>query len=161
MTAIVEVKRSFDATRESRFFCELVDLRPARVIVLFRLERDGRALDSYGVFWRRRPYNCYYVVPIGGGDPVFVRFDVVRDVEIRLDVEPREVRYTDLLLDLWVDDGGPRWEDEDEVAREAAAGRLGLDDARLIEQARGQLERGYRRAAREVRSALRALGRPV
>ncbi|MFN8639618.1 MAG: hypothetical protein U0360_09225 [Dehalococcoidia bacterium] len=159
MTAIIEVKRSFDGARESRFHCELVDLNRDRIVVLFRFERDGRDLDSYGVFWRRRGYNCYYAVPKGGGGaPVFVRFDVVRDVELAARTALLELRYTDLLLDLWVDAAGARWEDEDEVAIERAAGRLGVADAERIERVRGRLERGHPRIAREVRAMLRELG---
>ena len=169
---VIEVKRVLDraSAAERRYDCELVELTASRAVVLFRLVRDGGALDSYGVFWRRRPYNCYYAVHAVAAEdareqqrarPVFVRFDVVSDVEIDLLAAPPEVRYTDLLLDLWVDDGGVRWEDDDEVQERARAGTLRSVDARRIESARGFLERGHRRIALEVRTLLRGLGVPV
>jgi hypothetical protein len=126
--------------------------------VLFRLERAGRALRSYGLFWPRRPYSCYYVVPDAGGPPLFVRFDVVRDLEFAAGLEPPEVRYCDLLLDLWVDEEGARWEDEDEVQEALRDGMLAAADVRRIQRGRSVLERGYRRITGEVRRALEALG---
>ncbi len=154
---IIELKRALDGG-ERRFECELVAATSSRVVVLFRFVRDGLARDSYGLFWPRRAYNCYYAVPAGGGPPVFVRFDVVRGVAIDLCSEPPEVRYTDLLLDLWVDASGPQWEDEDEVIEAVAAGALSAQDARQIEATRALLKRRHRRIAAEVRTVLRELG---
>ena len=111
--------------------------------------------------WRRRAYNCYYAVPAGGGSPIFVRFDVLRDLEVVLEADPSEVRYTDLLLDLWVEAGSPRWLDEGEVATAFAAGILSDEDARTIEGTRALLDRRWRRITSEVRTLLRTLGAPV
>jgi hypothetical protein len=156
---IIEVKRALDGAHpERRFECELIDASRHRVVVLFRFERDGRSIESYGLFWRRRAYDCYYVVPAGGGPPVFVRFDVVRDVEFALDLDPPEVRYTDLLLDLWIEDGRARWEDDDEVVAAHAAGVLHASDLRTVEAIRALLDRRWRHVASEVRRLLRGLG---
>ena len=157
---IVEVKRRLDGS-EQRFDCELVHRTPWLVAVLFRVRRPwgdapAAALDSYGLFWRRRPYNCYYMVRPGGDEAVVTRFDVVRDVD--LDV-PGEVRYLDLLLDLRVDAGVARWEDEDEVAEAVAAGLLSPSDRARIARARAVLECGHARITGEVRRLLRSLGR--
>ena len=152
---IIEVKRTLDG-REQRFACEFVHRDPSVVVVRYRFERGGRALRSFGLFWSRRPYNCYYVVPARGDKTVFVRFDVVAGIEVDLAVAPPEVRYRDLLLDLWVDAEGARWEDEDEV--EAAGASLEAGDRARIERARGILERGHRRIASEVRRLLVGLG---
>lgn len=154
---IVEVKRALDGS-ERRYDCALVAASSTWVVILFRFVRDGRAIDSYGLFWPRRSYNCYYAVPAGGGAPVFVRFDVVRDVDIDLRAQPPEARYTDLLLDLWVDAAGPRWEDEDDVLAASAAGGLTPDDVGRIEATRALLNRRHRRIAAEVRALLRGLG---
>jgi hypothetical protein len=70
-----------------------------------------------------------------------------------------EVRYTDLLLDLWVEGGIARWEDEDEVAEAAAAGRLDAADLARIERGRQLLVRRHRAVVGEVRWLLRELGR--
>lgn len=153
---VVEVKRTLDG-REQRFDCELVHHDARVTIVLFRLERDGQALRSYGLFWPRRPYNCYYAVPQAGGPSVFVRFDVLRDIEFSATSTPPEVWYCDLLLDLWVDSRGLRWEDEADVENARADGSLTPADARRIERARCVLERGHRRVTTEVRRTLEVL----
>ncbi|MSP22586.1 MAG: hypothetical protein EXR66_06160 [Dehalococcoidia bacterium] len=160
---IIEVKRALARARSSerRFEYELIDARLQRVVVLFRLSLDGRAIESYGVFWLRRAYNCYYAVPAGGGAPVFVRFDVVRNVEFALDLIPPEVRYTDLLLDLRVDSAGVYWEDTEEVTAASATGTITPSDVRTIEAARALLEGRYRRITSEVRALLRGLGMAV
>ena len=158
---IVEVKRRLDGSAD-RFECELVEHTRWRVMVCFRIPPTqffGRAMerfDSYGLFWRRRPYNCYYIVRPDSGALVLARFDVVRDVE--LDV-PGEVSYSDLLLDLSVRRGVALWEDEDELAEAIAAGLLSDADRVRIERSRAVLERGHRRIAAEVRRLLMGLGR--
>ena len=92
----------------------------------------------------------------GQSQAVVTRFDVVRDVE--LDV-PGEVRYVDLLLDLWVDDRGPHWEDEEDVSYASSTGLLSTNDLARIRRARAVLERRHINVASEVRSLLRGLGR--
>lgn len=150
----MEVKRSFDGAHEQRFECELLESNRVRAIVLFRFERDGEALESYGFFWVRRAYNCYYAVRAGSEEWVFTRFDVVGDVEIDLEATPPEVRYRDLLLDLWVDGTGARWEDAEEVEEAIEAGALSVADARRIASARAVLERGLSRVIAEARGEL-------
>ncbi len=166
---IVEVKRRLDGSEE-RFECELVHRTPALVVVCLRVEpgafglRSAAAegtLDSYGLFWRRRPYNCYHMVRPESGDAVITRFDVLRDVEIDV---PGEVRYTDLFLDLRIEHGAARretvlWEDEDEVAAAARDGLLSPADRGRIDRARAVLDRGHTRITAEVRRLLRSLGR--
>ena len=176
---IVEVKRRLDGSEE-RFECELVHRTPALVVVCLRVEpgafglRSAAAegtLDSYGLFWRRRPYNCYHMVRPESGEAVITRFDVLRDVEIDV---PGEVRYTDLFLDLRIEHGAARretvwqetvfretvlWEDEDEVAAAARAGLLSPADRGRIDRARAVLDRGHTRITAEVRRLLRSLGR--
>ena len=160
---IVEVKRHLDGS-EQRFDCEFVHRTRWLVVVLYRVERPGpdqplSMLDSYGLFWRRRPYNCYYMVRPGGDEAVVTRFDVVRDIEFETSGEAQEVRYVDLLLDLRVEAGAARWEDEDEVAEAVAVGLLSPSDRARIARARAVLERGHARVAGEVRRLLRSLGR--
>ncbi len=156
------MKRALDVGHaERRFECELLEISAYRAVVLYRFERDGRAIESYGVFWRRRTYNCYYAVPAGGGEPVFVRFDVVRGLEFALDRSPPEIRYTDLLLDLWVEQGRARWDDEDEVAAALERESLHATDARTIGATRALLDRRWRRIIAEVCTLLRGLGAHV
>lgn len=167
MTALVatvtEVKRRLDGT-EQRFTCELVTRTPGLVVARYRFAaRAGffashtGAVESYGLFWARRPYLCYYMVRPADGALLGARFDVVRDV--RLDAaDGSEVSYTDLLLDLWIEDGVAHWQDEDEVAEVDAAGRLDAADRARIARGRQVLERGRHRVLAEVRRTLRAAG---
>jgi hypothetical protein len=156
---IVEVKRRLDG-REQRFDCELVHRGATQVIVLYRVRDSGGGrwpapLDSYGCFWPRRTYSCYYMVDPATDRFVLARFDVVRDVEVLA----AEVRYTDLMLDLWVESGGAaRWEDEAEVEDALHAGALTAADGGYIRRARATLEQGHERVLREIRWQLERLG---
>ena len=161
---IVEVKRR-PGGGEQRFDCALVHRTPWLVVVLYRIERVRRGvpvapLDSYGLFWRRRPYNCYHMVRPGSGEAVLSRFDVVRDIEFDA---PGEVRYVDLLLDLRVAHGRggdvARWEDEDEVVAAVRSGLLSTADRVRIDRARAILGRRHARVTAEARRLLRSLGR--
>ena len=158
---IVEVKRALDGSPERRFDCDLLEATADRVVVLYRFDLAGEPIESYGVFWRRRPYNCYYAVAAGSDASVFVRFDVLRDLEFALDLDTPEVRYTDLVLDLWVEADSPRWLDEGEVETAFTAGILTDEDARTIEATRALLDRRWRRVTSEVRALLRTLGAHV
>lgn len=157
---IIEVKRRLDGS-EQRFECDFVTRTRDLVVVCFRYEaRAGffasyaGPVASYGLFWRRRPYNCYVMVRPSDGVLLAARFDVVRDVQF----DATEVRYTDLLLDLWVESGVPQWQDEDEVAEAEATGRLVPADSARITRAREVLARGHTRIIAEARGALREVG---
>ncbi|MGE0228417.1 MAG: hypothetical protein AB7I38_09110 [Dehalococcoidia bacterium] len=150
---IVEVKRKLDGS-EQRFDCELIEHTPRLVIARYRLEATAGPIDSYGVFWARRPYLCYHMVHRADGREWVSRFDVVRDVRLGA----CEVSYTDLLLDLWVDADGPRWEDDDEVEAAAVAGLLTRTDRERIARTRAALDGRHRTVVREVRARLARLG---
>jgi hypothetical protein len=161
---VIEVKRHLDGT-EQRFETELVHRTAGSLVVLYRLpDAPSGPLDSYGCYWAGRTYICYHMVRAHGspdaGREVVTRFDVARDVEIA----DAEVRFLDLLLDLWVEDGGSpggiaRWEDEDEVAAALRSGLLSPADGAYVERARRTLEQGHRRVVQEIRWLLRRLGR--
>ncbi len=150
---IVEVKRKLDGS-EQRFDCELIERSSGLVIVRYRFEADAGPIDSYGCFWARRPYLCYHMVHRHDGREWVSRFDIARDMRIGA----ADVSYTDLLLDLWVDETGARWEDDDEVEAAAASGLIGPDDVARIEHARGLLTRRHRGVVREIRGRLARLG---
>ena len=159
---IVEVKRTLDG-RAQRFDCDLVHRARTLAVVRFRVHSapwaEGAVLDSYGCFWMRRPYACYYMVHPSDGRLAAARFDVVRDVEVDATADSLEVRYTDLLLDLWVQDGVARWEDDDDLAAAIEAGRLSDADRARIDCTRALLDRGHPRITAEIRRLLRDLGR--
>lgn len=149
MVRVIEVKRRLDGSEE-RFECELVRRTASMVLAVYRFDSPAGPIDSYGCFWANRPYLCYHMVQREDGREWATRFDVVRDM--RLDAGPAgdEVRYTDLLLDLWVDAAGPRWDDEDEVEAARASGLLAAADLETIDRARDELARQHRAVAREV-----------
>ena len=159
---ITEMKRHLDG-REQRFATELVHRTARSLVVRYRVPEgqfgQDAPLDSYGCYWVGRTYVCYHMVrPPDGADPgreVVTRFDVAREIVIAAG----EVRFLDLLLDLVVDDGAPRWEDEDEVAAALDSGLLSPADGAYIERSRQTLEQGHRQVVREIRWLLRRLGR--
>lgn len=157
---VTEVKRRLDGS-EQRFACELVVQTPALVVARYRFEaRPGffathaGPTDSYGLFWARRLYLCYYMARPADGALLAARFDVLRDMRL----EGGEVRYTDLLLDLWVAEGVARWEDEEDVVEAERAGRLHPADSARIARTRDVLSRSHGRVIAEARQALRAAG---
>ena len=159
---VTEVKRHLDGQVE-RFGCRLVARRPHLTVLRFDHGAELRAggflfpagSRSYGFFWRRRPYQLYRMVG-PNGRLIAHRFDVVEGV--RLDED--EVSYTDLLLDLWVDpQGGPRVEDEDEVAEYARRGLLSPAQRAHIERTRGLLLRRHAVIAREAARLLASMER--
>jgi hypothetical protein len=159
-TIITEVKRRLDGS-EQRFACELVTRTPALVVACYRFEaRAGffaahtGTVDSYGLFWAGRPYLCYYMVRPTDGALLAARFDVVRDVRLHAN----EVRYTDLLLDLWIEGGVAHWQDEDEVAEAERLRRLAPADGARITRTRDLLARDHNRVVAEARRTLVTAG---
>ena len=158
---VVEVKRPLDGS-EQRFRCELVRATPSMAVLLYRLRRPRAGLPapllSYGFYWPRRPYLCYRFVRPGDGVEVASRFDVVGRVELVAAPPgggPAELRFDDLILDLWVRPGaGPRgadelrWEDEEELREALDAGLLSPADAARVERARATLTHTHRRIIR-------------
>lgn len=155
---VVEVKRRVDGSEE-RFRCELVVATPSVAVILYRLRRSRAGLPapllSYGFFWPRRSYLCYRFVRPSDGVEVASRFDVVGRVELVAAPPgggPAELRFDDLLLDLWVRPGaGPGgrddliWEDEEELREALASGLVTSSAGDRVERARGILIRNHRR----------------
>ena len=155
---VFEVKRHLDG-RVGRFECELVGRRPSVVVVRFPLEAGHGPVDSYGVFWPRRSYLVYHLVPREAGAPVRSRFDVLRDCRIDAVTDAGgDVSYLDLELDLWVTDGVPQWEDEEDVEAARDAGLLTSADLARIDRTRDLLTRRHASVIAEVRALLASLG---
>ena len=150
---ITEIKHHLDG-RVERFDCRLV-LRLAHVVVLrfdhpSALRPDARSIPkgsrTYGFLWRRRPYLLYRIEG-PDGSLIAHRFDVVAAVHLG----EREVSYTDLLLDVWVDAAGKaRVEDEDEVADYIRRGQLSATHRMRIHRTRHLLLRRHAAIAREA-----------
>ncbi len=158
--SIVEVKRHLDG-REERFVCDVLELVPGeRAVVLWRTElsrplEDGPLrippgpLITKGYFWVDRSYLVYEMRrggpdpdPDGGASgPLWGhRFDVCTDVSIT----PQEIRYLDLIVDVWVDARGRFFVlDEDELRRAKARGLLRPEHERLIEATLEELRARY------------------
>ncbi|HEY8491890.1 MAG TPA: DUF402 domain-containing protein [Dehalococcoidia bacterium] len=163
LPAVEEVKRALDGRVQS-FRCGLLEQTPARAVVLFVTEREVRSSGyrfppgsrTYGLFWARRPYNCYRM---HGPDGALIahRFDVVDAVRLR----PGRIEYRDLLLDVWAPPDGPAYaEDEEEVAAAAAAGLLTAAEAARVWRVRSLLLRRHRRIIAEAAAVLDSLGVP-
>jgi len=164
---VVEVKRRPDGSEE-RYRCELVSATPARAVILYRIRRPAWGLPaplySYGFFWPRRPYICYRFVRPDDGSEVASRFDAVGRVELAppaAEGEAAEVRFEDLLLDLWVRPGsGPsgrdelRWEDGEELEAALAAGDIAPEAAGRARRACEILQRNQGRLRAAIASEL-------
>jgi len=117
--AVTEVKITL-AGRRQEFPCCLVDRSRTRAVLFYPVpsrRRVGplvlpRGTESYGYFWRDRPYTVYHwVAPDGRTLGVYV--NLAEGVVLR----PREVRWRDLALDLLFRADGARVQvlDEPEV----------------------------------------------
>jgi hypothetical protein len=146
---ITEVKHKLDGTVQ-RFDCELISHTPSLVVALYRFEDRHGPVDSYGLFWARRPYLCYYLVPQDRSLRPRARYDVIRDMRLGAD----EVSYTDLILDAWVVDGALRWEDEDELDDAVRSGFVMPSDISRIDRTRHILFEGHARIVQEVEHTL-------
>jgi hypothetical protein len=158
---ITEVKRHLDG-RVERFPCELVHRERRVVMIRYRHERERIAGGywlpaggvTYGFVWPARSYVLYRFVGPDGGR-IADRFDVVE----RAAATATEVRYTDLLLDVWVSPAGEvRIEDEEEVADCARRGLLTAAQLARIERTRALLLRRYRSVLAEADRLLHAAG---
>jgi hypothetical protein len=129
---------------------ELLHREPGFVLVRFRMTRGGGPPDipvyvprgsiSLGYFWARRPFNLYrWRDP--AGEIIAHRLDAVTDVRI----EPRRVRYRDLVLDWWVLPGDILLEeDRDDFERLASAGLLSPRDIAAARDADRLVHARYR-----------------
>lgn len=150
---IVEVKRHLDG-REERFVCDVLELiEGERAVVRWRsvLERaleDGPLrippgpLVTLGYFWADRPYLVYRMMrPAPDGTLLGHRFDICTDVAIGRE----EIRYLDLLVDVWVDAHGEfHVLDEDELEEARDRGMLSPEQLLLIEETLKELRARYR-----------------
>lgn len=157
---IRETKQLLDGRRQT-FDCDAVAAGPRLVIVRFAHPAARAAggfhvpegSSTYGFFWPGRHYNLYRFTGPDGA-VIAYRFDVVDGVR----VGPAHVRFTDLLLDVWLAPGGtPRVEDEDEVATAEASGLLSPRRAAIIARTRRLLEQAHPRIVAEAERELAAL----
>lgn len=143
-----EIKEHLNGTRQV-FFCEALHLTSDLAVLRFlatadystdpSTERPHRSTDGY--FWAGRNYLMYQM--FGDNDALLgYRFDVCDDVHIEGDT----VRWTDLLLDFWVDPdlSQSQFEDEDELADALRRGLLTPEQQAAVARARQQLETGFR-----------------
>ncbi len=169
---IKEVKTTLAGKRQE-FICRLLDRSPTHVVVFYPVTRKGgrrvgglhipRGTESYGYFWRDRPYNVYHwVTPSGRTLGYYV--NLADSVELR----PTEVRWRDLAVDLLfsADGGSVQILDEHEIGDQTAELQAKVGAARahvlthrdeLLDEVRNATEhyrrsRGRRRAHRGIGS---------
>ena len=120
LSVIREVKLTLAGERQE-FPCRLLDRSENHAVVFYPIKARRRVgslvlpkgTESYGYFWRDRPYNVYHwVTPAGRTLGFYV--NLADDVVLR----PGEVRWRDLALDLLFSPDGSRVQilDEDELA---------------------------------------------
>jgi len=120
LSVIREVKLTLGGERQE-FPCRLLDRSENHAVVFYPIKARRRVgslvlpkgTESYGYFWRDRPYNVYHwVTPAGRTLGFYV--NLADDVVLR----PGEVRWRDLALDLLFSPDGSRVQilDEDELA---------------------------------------------
>lgn len=119
---ITEVKTTVHGARRE-FACRLLDRSAHHVAVFYPVTRKGgrrvgdllvpRGTESYGYFWRDRPYTVYHWVTPGGRTLGFYV-----NLADQIQFSPHEVRWRDLALDLLFSADGNRVQvlDEEEVA---------------------------------------------
>ncbi len=145
---IQEIKQRLDGSRQV-FYCDVVWLDGDAAVLKFVATMDYSTDPSAdlphkyteGYFWQDRPYLMYKM--FGDGDHLIgYRFDVCTDVRIA----PDAVRWTDLLLDFWVDPllTAGKFMDEDEVAVAKSRGLLTPEHLAVIDEARRTLADSYR-----------------
>ncbi|MCX6023193.1 MAG: DUF402 domain-containing protein [Chloroflexi bacterium] len=156
---IQEIKQRLDGSRQV-FYCDVVWLGGDAAVLKFVATMDYSTNPSAdlphkfteGYFWQGRPYLMYKM--FGDVDQLIgYRFDVCTDVRITSDA----VRWTDLLLDFWVDPEltSSRFMDEDELATATARGLLTPEHLAVVDEAREALAGSYRTIIADA-EALRA-----
>ncbi|MBI4499058.1 MAG: DUF402 domain-containing protein [Chloroflexi bacterium] len=149
-----EIKQHLNGTRQV-FFCEALHLDPQVAVLRFVVNADYATDPSVarphrstlGYFWAGRNYLLYQM--FGDNQTLLgYRFDVCTDVQITEDT----VRWTDLLLDFWVDPDLSQGQflDEDELADALQHGLLTPEQQAAVAQAREQLATGFRDIIREA-----------
>lgn len=157
MRVITEVKVTLGGERQE-FPCRLLARSRDHAIVFYRVparRRVGslvlpRGTESYGYFWRGRPYTVYHwVTPDGATLGIYV--NLADQVEVR----SGEVRWRDLALDLLFTADGEQVEilDAGEVADLPAPLRAKIDAAQA------EVLRHRDEVLREVRVATEHLRR--
>jgi len=131
---IKEVKTTLAGERQE-FPCRLLDRSENHAVVFYPIKARRRVgtlvlpkgTESYGYFWRDRPYNVYHwVTPDGRTLGFYVNLS--DEVVLR----PGEVRWRDLALDLLFSPDGARVQilDEEEVAQLPAELRKKIEASR-------------------------------
>lgn len=150
---IVEVKRHLDG-REERFVCDVLDLVPGeRAVIRWQahLEKpleDGPLripaglLVTLGYFWTKQNYLIYRMTrPDPDGVLWGHRFDICTDVSI----SSQEIRYLDLIVDVWVDSHENFFVlDEDELRDARARGLLTPEQLEIVDATLRELQARYR-----------------
>lgn len=131
---IKEVKLTLDGARRE-YACALLARSPAHLVVFYRVparRRVGRLVlpqgaETFGYFWRDRPYNVYHWLT-RRGETLGFYVNLSGEVEFL----PEEVRWRDLGVDLLFSPGGDDVEvlDEDEVSGAAPEVRAAAHAAR-------------------------------
>lgn len=171
LSVIREVKITLAGERQE-FPCRLLDRSETHAVVFYPIRARRRVgtlvlpkgTESYGYFWRDRPYNVYHWVTPNGRTLGFY-VNLSDEVVLRRG----EVRWRDLALDLLFSPDGSRVQilDEEEVSGLPAPLRMRIAAARahvlthrdeLLAEVRGATEHLRTRVARPPRGKESARG---
>lgn len=160
---IKEVKVTHGGERQE-FACALLARSPAHLVVFYRVPARRRVgslvlpkgTETFGYFWRDRPYNVYHWLTRRGETLGFYV-----NLSGKVEFLPEEVRWQDLAVDLLfsADGGAVEVLDEGELAEAPKELRAEVDSARrhvlthrdeILAEVRGATEhlRGRRLAGR-------------
>lgn len=142
---ITEIKRHLDG-REERYECELLLRTDDAALVRFGFHQDEPREDgpfqlpsgeivTLAAFWEGHPYLIYRLTD-ENDRLIGHRFDVCEAVHI-----DDEIRYTDLLLDVWIPrDGNIYVLDADEIEDARSSGLMDERQVAFVDRVRQYLE---------------------
>jgi hypothetical protein len=123
---------------DQQFVCDVALAEPGYIVIVYHAEKAGRISDIHiapgsttiAHYWQDGGYVLWRMFS-RDKSLIGTLFHICRDT----DINETEVRYTDLLLDIWIGaDGAVRVLDEDELADAIQAGLVTEDEQRWIGQ---------------------------
>ncbi len=160
---ITEIKRWLDG-REEAFICDALYVAEAVAVLRFQVAPDSSytvhdtvipsGATTFAVFWEGANYLTYRIMD-ADGHLIGYRFDVCKEVYITEEA----VKWTDLVLDVWVDSSNHlTFMDEEEVIELQDKGLISQEDGETIANTKEFLSENYLQVIAKAEELLSALG---
>lgn len=160
---ITEIKRWLDG-REEAFVCDALYVAEAVAVLRFQVPPDSNytvhdtvippGATTFAVFWAGANYLVYRMMD-AGGDLIGHRFDVCKALDITKDA----VKWTDLVLDAWVDSSNHlTFLDEEEVVELQEKGLISQEDVETITNTKEFLSKNYLQVIAKTEEVLKQVG---